>query len=308
MKKKKRKLTWKELIIVLILGLLFSLGSFTLAKYVIEEFHSYYLNAKHFYFTSNRLKRDNPIYLVNNWSGVGSFTISFDLLSLKNSYVYTDYDIPYTVTVSCPTGVTCSVDKPTGTIYSASQTHSDTITVSVNPSRSYGENEQLEVQLTAASTSPYVEEIKARYRYVVGKQGITYEIEDEANRPYLMFKITNAINYCTVVTAFGNYSVNDEIESSVYRSLSASDKANCECQQIALSFNPNVILLDTTSSIIDSSTYTNTTIGGTSYINSLTFFIDPVSTMAIKFYKVNVSQNYTYPVVNSTSIITVTTS
>ncbi len=307
-RKWKFKFSFREIIIIVVLAMLFSLGSVTLAKYVIEEFHSYYLNAKDFYFTSNRLKKDNPIYLVNNWSGVGSFNISFDLLSLKNSYVYTDYDIPYTVSVICPTGVTCTVDKPTGTVFSNSVTHSDTVTVSVNPTRNYAENETLEVQIVATSVSPYVEEIKARYRYVVGKQGITYEIEDVANRPYMMLKITSAINYCTVIQAFGDYSVGDKIDSVDFRSLSATDKPKCVGEEITLGFNPNVLLLDTTSSIVDSSTYTTTPIGGTDYLNTLTFHINPVSTMAIKFYKVDATQNYTYPIVNNNSIVTVTIS
>ena len=92
------KKSLKKILIIAVLALVLSLGSFTLAKYVIEEFHSYYLNAKNFYFTSNRLKKSNPIYLINNWSGVGSFDISFDLTSVKNSYVHSNYDIPYTVT------------------------------------------------------------------------------------------------------------------------------------------------------------------------------------------------------------------
>lgn len=305
---KKRKLSYKEIIIVVILALVFSLGSFTLAKYVIEEFHSYYLNAKNFYFTSNRLKKNNPIYLVNNWSGVGSFNISFDLLSMKNSLVYTDYDIPYEVTFVCPNDVGCSVDKPTGTIYNSSTTHSDTVTLSVQPTRNYSENEQLEIQIIAKSTSPYKEEIKARYRYVVGKQGVTYEIEDEANRPYMLLKITNAINYCKVITAFGSYQVNDLIDNNVYRTLSSEDRSKCVGEEIRLDFDPNILLLDTTSNIVNTATYSNTTIGGTDYINRLTFNIEPVSTMAIKFYKVNPSNNYTYPIVNSSSIVTVTIS
>lgn len=292
--------------IIIVLALIFSIGSFTLAKYVIEEFHSYYLNAKNFYFTSNRLKRNSPVYLINNWSGVGAFDISFDLTSVKNSYVYTDYDIPFTVTATCPNDVTCTLDKSSGTIYSNSQTHSDTITLHVSPTRSYAENEQLEVRIDAASTSPYVEQISARYRYVVGKQGVTYEIEDEANRPYLLLKITNAINYCTVIQAFGNYAVDDLIPNNVYRSLTATDKAKCVGEEVNLSFSPLVLLLDTTSTISDTATTTTTTINGISYISGMTFNIEPVSTMAVKFYKVDPTQNYTYPVQNGTSIITVT--
>lgn len=302
---KKKVLSLRKIILIIIFGLLLSVGSFTLAKYIIEEFHSYYLNAKHFYFTSNRLKKNNPTYLVNNWSGVGSFNISFDLLSEKNSLVYTDYDIPYQVTFECPTGVTCSVDKPTGVVYSASNTHSDTVTLSVNPSRNYTEGERLSIHIVATSTEPYVETISANFEYVVGKQGITYEIEDEANRPYIVLKITSAISYCKVTQAFGSYSVGDYIESSVYRNLPSTDKSKCVGEPITLTFDPNVVLLDTTSDIVNTATIGNTTISGTDYVNRLEFNIEPVSTMAIKFYKHNTSMNYTYPFENNSSIITV---
>ena len=302
---KKKVLSYRKVILIIIFGLLLSVSSFSLAKYIIQEFHSYYLNAKHFYFTSNRLKKNNPTYLVNNWSGVGSFNISFDLLSQKNSLVYTDYDIPYKVTFECPDGVTCNVDKSSGVIYSASITHSDTVTVSVNPSRNYVEGERLSIHIVATSTEPYVETISANFEYVVGKQGITYEIEDETNRPYMVLKITSAINYCEVTQAFDSYNVGDYIESSVYRSLSATDKSKCIGEPITLTFDPNVILLDTTSDIVNLATISNTAISGTDYVSRLEFNIEPVSTMAIKFYKHNTSTNYTYPYENSSSIVTV---
>ena len=306
-KKKKEKIPFK-IIILIIAIVLVSYAGFTLARYVIEELHGYYLNSKHFYFTSNRLKENNPLYQVNNWSGVGSFNISFDLLSEKNSLVYANYDIPYTVTYTCPNDVICSVDKPTGTIYRTSSTHSDTITLSVNPQRAYSENEHLTVHIVASSTSPYVKTITADFEYVVGKQGVTYEIEDVANRTYMILKITNAINFCTVTQAFGNYAVGDSISNDVYRRLAAIDKPKCVSKVIGLSFSPSNILLDTTSNIIDNSTYTNQTINGVDYINSLTFNIESLSTVAIKFYKKNTALNYTYPFENATSIVTVTVS
>ena len=307
-KLKKRIWSFRHVCLFIIFLLFAGFGVFTFAKFVSLKFHNYFLDSKHFYFTSNRLTDNNALYRVNNWSGVGSFTISFDLLSEKNSYVYTDYDIPYTTSVSCPTGVICQTDKPTGIIYSSSSSHSDTVTVSVNPQRTYSENETLTVHLVATSASPYVKTITADFQYVVGKQGVTYVIEDVSNDPYMTLKVTNAISFCKVVTAFGNYSVNDTIDNNVYRTLSLTDRPKCVSQVIALSFSPSVLLLDTTSSIIDESTYTNTTINGVDYINSLTFNIAPVSTVAIKFYKVTPSANYTYPIVNNTSIVGVTIS
>lgn len=305
MMKKKKVLSLRIIVILIIIGVVLFVGNFTVAKYIIEEFHSYYLNSKHFYFTSNRLKKNNPIYLVNNWSGVGTFEISFNLLSIKNDLVYSDYDIPYEVTPRCPTGVSCVVDKPTGTVYKNSQEHSDKVTVTVTPSRSYGENEHLVVVIEAQSTSPYVEKLSATFEYVVGKQGITYAIEDEANRPYMIFKITSAISYCTVIEDFGDYHVDQQLDSSVYRQLSATDKLKCVGEPVIITFDPTVTLLDTTSDIIKTATIGNTTISGVSYVNRLDFNLEPLSTRAIKFYKTAPSNNYTYPHSGTISVITV---
>ena len=302
--KRNMKISFKTIILILII-LIVSFG-ITFSKFIKEEFHSYFLNAKHFYFTSNRLKKNNPTYLVNNWSGVGAFDISFDLLSTKNSLVYTDYDIPYEVSVQCPNDVNCTLDKTSGTVYKASLTHSDTVTLSVNPTRSYDEGDRLQIKITASSTAPYTETISATFEYVVGKKGITYEIEDEANRPYMVLKITNAITYCKVIQAFGSYQVNQLIDNSVYRGLSAADKAKCVGESITLDFDPNVVILDTTSNIVNTATIGNTNISGVDFVSRLNFYIEPVSTMAIKFYKKNTANNYTYPVNNNNSIITVT--
>lgn len=301
-----KRFTYRKLILYIPLCILALIGTYTFSKYIIEEFHSYFLSAKNFYFSSNRLKKNNEVYIVNNWSGVGAFDISFTLSSEKNSLVYSNYDIPYTVTPTCPSDVVCTVDKPTGVIYSSSTTHSDTVVVSVSPTRSYNENERLIVSITAQSTSPYVESISADFEYVVGKQGVTYEIEDEPNRTYLLLKITNAINYCIATEDFGDFHTGQEISSEVYRTLSASDKQKCAGKTITLDFNPNTLLLDTTDNILKIATTDTQTIGGIPYIDNLEFNIEPVSTMAIKFYKKTTSNDYTYPITNPTSVITVT--
>ena len=304
--KKKRKLSLRKILILVVMLGIVSVGTTTLAKYVIEEFHGYYLNSKHFYFTSNRLKKNNALYEVNNWSGVGSFEIPFILSSEKNSLVFSDYDIPYTATYDCPTGVACSFDKPTGTIYKNSETHSDKVILTVTPSRVYTEGQELEIGITAKSTAPYEEEIYATFKYIVGKTGITYQIEDEANRPYLLLKITNAITYCTLLVDYGEWRAGNPLDNSIYRQMDPADQANCVGEQINLSFSPNVVVLDTTSSIANTATTSSITLNGVSYINTMGFYIEPVSTMAIKFYKINAANNYSYNGGNETPVITVT--
>ena len=60
------------------------------------------------------------------------------------------------------------------------------------------------IKIYAKSTSPYVKTISAKFEYIAGKKGLTYEIEDEKNRTYLVFKITNAQDTYKVITA-GTY-------------------------------------------------------------------------------------------------------
>ena len=121
----------------------------------------------------------------------------------------------------------------------------------------------------------------------------------------MLLKVTNAISHCTVTEAFGNRQIGDLIDINVYKTLSEADKAKCKGEDISISFNPNVTIIDTTDNILDKYTYQTTTISGIDYVSSLDFVVDPVSTAVIKFYKINPAIDYTYPITNSTSIITV---
>src|SRR5574344_1140420 len=299
-----KKIPHLKQIVLLILVLIMVPGVFTLAKFIITEIHAYFVESSEFYFTSNRLKEDTALYQVNNWSGVGSFTVQFSLMSEINNYTYTSYDIPYTVTYTCGTDVNCSADKTSGTIYSAS--HTDTITITAVPQRTFNENETTTVHVEATSTSPFVKTLKADFQFVVGKKGVTYTVEDAVGQNYTILDITNPTTYCTVTTAFGTYAVGANIDVDTFKTLSTENKAKCISKKITLNFDPNIILLDTTSSLISNSTYQNTTIDNVAYISEITFGMDPMSSQKIRFYKKDPTQNYTYPITNDTSIVTVT--
>ena len=49
-----------------------------------------------------------------------------------------------------------------------------------------------------------------------------------------------------------------------------------------------------------------TTINGYTYVNSITIEIDASSSADLRFYKVDVSKDYTYPNGNSSSILQIT--
>ena len=71
-----------------------------------------------------------------------------------------------------------------------------------------------------------------------------------------------------------------------------------------LTFNPNVILVDVTSDFYDNAySYTTQMIDGKAFVNGITFGVDRVSSISIRFYKVNTANNYTYPYANATPVI-----
>ena len=292
-----------KILIMILLILLLGIETFTFAKYVVEKVSDYFVSSKNFYFTSNILTRDNPRYEVNNWSGIGGFQISFDLSSKSNDYVYTDYDISYKTEVRCPVDVECSVDKPTGVVYES--THRDTVTVSVSPTRLYTEGEKIRIVISARSTEPYQKNISATFDYIVGKLGTTYEVNDIKNRTYLLLNVTNAVNYCTVINAFDGHNVGDTIDVANYIKLSSTNKDKCVSRKVTVTFDPNVILLDTVDEVLNKATYSSTSIEGVDYINKLEYYIGPTSTIDVKFYKKDASKKYTYEELSSEGIMNV---
>ncbi len=314
MKKLKLKDNGVKRIIILVLIIILVISIPTLGKFISKKFHEFYLNSKHFYFYSNRLKEDNPLYQVNNWSGVGSFEIEFDLSSEKNRYTYADYDIEYELSVECSDTVNCELSEEDGVLYSTNPNHQNTITVSVTPDNvSFEEGDSVTIEITAQSTSPYKKTISATFEYIVGKSGVTYEIDDEPGRSYIILTLTNAISYCTVVEDFGDYEVGDRIDRDVFVTLNSNDRKKCKSQIINLSIPTGYVIVDNTSSIFDIATYSAPSggpiIGGIRYINKMEFWIDPSSALAIRFYKRDVDEDYTYPFGNyENSIITVTIS
>mgnify|MGYP004596243059 FL=1 len=292
----------KQIIIIIFLLILTPLV-LTFAKFIKETFYNFYLGSKEFYFTSNRLKEKGATYQVNNWSGIGSFDITFDLLSSLNNKLYTSYDIDYKVEYSCSKDATCSIENGTGIIYSS--THSATVNIKVSPNRAFKEGEELVVDVSATSTNPYVKTLNAKFIYTSGKKGITYSITDEKTNPYLNFSITNANNYCTVIKDFDTYKKGDFIDINDFLNLNNTSKSNCISKYIKLTFDPNIILVDTTSSLLDNSTLNYITINNVSYIKEITFPIDALSSRELKFYKIDPSKNYTYPNDETNSIINI---
>jgi hypothetical protein len=277
---------------------------FTLGRYVMDNIKDYIMETNHFFFNSDKLQSGGITYEVKNWGGADVFEIQFELNNHKNNILTSEGDIDYSLALNYDQNdIICSLNSTNGTIYEDEKT--DNFTLTVTPRRVFADEESVSVTVTATSSSPYIKTLSATYIITVGKRGISYQITDSASSPYLMFSITNAIDTYSVRQAFGNYSVGDVITSAEYVNLSAANQAKCASAIITLSWNPADIVIDTTSSIISSGASTTTsTYNGISYINSITFPVDILSSTEVRFYKWDVTKNYTYPFVYPSSIVT----
>lgn len=294
---------YKGFIILLILLPLFLISG-TAGRYMYVEIRDFYLLSKNFYFNSDKL--DNPIarYQIDNWSAADDYPIIFNMNSYNNNEKYAKTDITYTVTYRCSTNLTCQISGNYGTI--PASRHTDSFTVTITPQGTFHDGDEAWLEVTASATAPYTKTISGRFVLKVGKMGVFYEIVDKANQPYFDLNITNTLDYYTVRTAFDTYAVGDRIDISTYLSFTDDKRAKCASTVMDLAFNPNVVLLDmTNSNYLKADSTTTTTINTFNYINGLTFKIDALSSTMVRFYKVDATQNYTYPFENNSSIITV---
>ncbi len=302
------KLDKQRLFLLYLVIILFILGSFTFARYAYQGLKAYFFQTKKFYFNCDKLTEQGSSIEMTNWSGVGQYSITFHMNSYANNLLFSDDNINYDIYFQCSDNVSCSVvdDKSNGTIPNNRHTDSFTIIITVPTETVLHDKDRVELYVETTSTTPYVKKLKGTFALVVGYYGLSYEIEDTRNSPYLTTRITNTLDYYVVREAFGDYSVNNQIDMDTYFSLSDSEKDNCASSVITLSFDPNVVLLDMTSGIYQNAIDVQTmSIGGHDYICSISFKIDAMSSEQIKFYKVDSTQNYTYPNSYDSSIILV---
>ena len=297
----------RRIIIILILIVLLLPVGVTFSKYVIKSIKNYIMEADRFFFNSDKLVDGGITYEINNWGGVSSIDIQFELNNHKNNILTSDADIEYSLTTTYDqTSVQCSLDSNSGVIYKNEKT--DSFTLTVTPLRPFNDNESVTVTVSASSSSPYVKTLSATFVIKVGRRGIDYEITDSVNSPYFIFSITNALDTYKVIEAFSGHTVGQTLTTSEYLALSNADKAKCASVVITLSFDPSVVILDTTNDILKNATTSTSVYNGVSYISSVTFNVDVLTSLEIRFYKRNSSANYTYPIVNNTSIVNFTAS
>ncbi len=298
----------KKRILIISFLLLLLFGGVSFGRYSYKEIRDFYLATKKFYFNSDKLTEKGANYRIENWSGVGTYSVTVNMNSFDNNNLFSEENINYDIEYDCSTGVTCSSleNKNSGVISTSQHTDSFTIVITVPTETVFETGDMVVLNIRTKSTSPYEKELKGRFTLVVGQYGLSYEIEDSVNSPYLSIRITNTLDYYRVLESFDNYNEGTQIDIETYLSLSEENKAKCSSAIVNLSFDPNVIILDMTSEDYQKAINTGQEIiNNHNYINRMSFKIDALSSETVKFYKADPSQNYTYPIVNDNSVITV---
>ena len=269
-------------------------------RYVVNKTKGHFERTKAFFFYSDKLEEENPYYQIDNWSGVDDYTITINMNSYQNNLLNIDYNIEYQVSYTCSDNVICQLTP--GPYIIDSTTNKDSFNVIVTPNRTLRNGETAYVEITATTSTPYEATLKGRFTLKVGKEQLTYTIEDVANRPYLEVNITNTLSYYIIKEAFGNYNVGNQITRDVYLSLTKDEQDKCYSQMINIAFDPTKILLDMTDNA-----YVNGVSSTTKTIDRQNKFkIDALSSKKVRFYKVDETKDYTYPIVNTEPIITFT--
>ncbi len=295
----------KRIFIIFFIILAFIPFGRTFSRYVSNKFNEFYTNSKEFYFNSDKLGLDNPVFSVENWSGVDNYIITVNMNSRYNNILATSYDIDYDVSYTCSDNAICSLSKSTGVIYSS--TNKDFFNLTVTPNAQLKQGDKVAVEITATSKTAYKKILKGRFTLVVGKENLSYEIVDKVGSQYIELNITNTLSYYTVKEAFDSYSVGNKLNIDTYLNLTAEKKKKCYSSIITLNFDPTKVVLDLTdTNYINATNVKNKQINSYSYVSGITFNLDAISSTRVRFYKKDINQNYTYPNSNNFSIIELT--
>ena len=299
-KYKRKQLLIMFVVLIALISLVIVFG-----RYITNSINDFFQRSSEFYFESDKLSEKGTTLQVDNWSGVDDYTITVNMNSRKNNIEVATYDIPYEISYSASDNIICNLNKKEGIIYASDNT--DIFTLTITPNTQLRNGDKVEVDIEVKSTGEYKKTLKGKFILVVGQENISYEITDEESSPYLELSITNTLSYYTVRQAFGNYHVGDRIDVDTYLSLSQENKNRCYSGEVKIEFNPKEVLLDMTSEVYNKAKNIGTTvIDGNTYINRFTITIDAISSVDLRFYKVDVNKNYTYPNGNNNSIIKIT--
>ena len=299
---------YKKKQVIIILAILLCAISFVIVfgRYVTNSLNDFFLRSKEFYFYSDKLSEDTSVFQIENWSGVDDYTITVNMNSRKNNIQVASYDISYDIKYTCSDNAICQLSKQSGVI--SKDTNADFFNLIITPNTQLETGDKVTVEIEATSTTNYTKTIKGKFTLVVGQENLTYQITDQTENPYMELRITNTLSYYIVEKSFGDYMADQRIDIDTYLALPDEDKAKCYSSIVTISFDPNDVLLDITNENYQNATNTTTTIiDGKNYINSITLPIDAISSVDLRFYKVDTSKDYTYPNLYNDCVLTVTT-
>lgn len=272
----RKKLNKKKIALVIIISIIIICITYPIfGRYVYNNIRDAYLKSKNFSFTSNFLENTEKTYKYANWSGLETYEIDIQLYSYENELSLFNYDgsgLEYKLScnIEDPTKAIVHIDDNTNgtsekTDYIPNATNIKDIKIYLEPKTTLNAGEIITLNITAETTKPYKKKLTAKFQIIVSEQLVSYKIEDEEDSIYATLKLLNA---------------------------------KAEENQITLSFNPEIIGIDTTDeTYINKISQTTKKITGSDaqYINSITISIGASESKNIKFYKKDKSQNYTYP-------------
>ncbi len=273
--RRRKRIKTKELniikILIILVILIFIIPRFiSFAIYVYNFTYEHIISSQDFHFSSDKLTEDHLEYEVtNNWSGAETYTILINMSSKQNDMSYTEADIVYSISCTCSDNVTYTLSKTTGTIVGTKNNgdNLDAFTIDITPISPLSNNDEAWIEVTATSTAPYTKVLTGKMILGVGTSDISYEIIDAPNQPFLTVNIVNSTSIDTDVT---------------------------------LTYDPEVVLLDMTSRLYLNSTDSDTQqLNSYDYLNSITSSVSSLSTTSVKFYKIDVTQDYSYAGQNS---------
>lgn len=141
-----------------------------------------------------------------------------------------------------------------------------------------GLNETVKVQVTASTSVPYQKTLSCEFTIKAATLGSnTYSIEDEVGRDYALLKLTCPGAASTVTISYDPKQLRVDSNDEVY--------VNCVAAQTVME---------------------NTYGDGKLYVKKFVYNMPGETTKYVKFYKVDKSENYTYPGVEAYSAIQVT--
>ena len=319
--KKERKQINKVNLVTMIVIIVLIVSYFTssFGRYALNFVNDFYLRSKEFYFYSNKLLASGKTVTINDWPGTDSYRVSVEMNSRENNLLVSKSDITYNIAcTNASDDIIVQLSKTSGTIYGSESNEEvknvDSFEVVVTPQRALQDGDAVTFTIETTSTGPYIKTLSAVYTLVVGKAQLTYRVVDEPGQPYFDVNITNAMESYKVGTAFWGHAVGDELTAQQYAALTEAQKALCYSARVSINFNPNTCVMDITDShYIEAASHNRTTTttinknGNTyTYVNGLTFDINPLSSTTVRFYKNNVTQDYTYSSIEDTGPCVVT--